>query len=128
MAKIIIIETEETGKLKAELKEGESPVTAKAIWEALPFEVEVDTWGEEIYFSIPVDLKEENSVSVVGEGDLGYWPKGKCFCIFFGPTPLSKGEEIIPASPVNIFGKISGDAKVFKKVPSGTKIKVIREE
>ena len=128
MAKIIIIETKETGKIKAIFTEDKSPVTAQAIWDALPLEAAVDTWGEEIYFSIPVDLKEENSVSVVKEGNLGYWPKGKCFCIFFGPTPLSRGKEIIPASPVNIFGKVSGDAKVFKKVPSGAKIKISREK
>lgn len=128
MAKIIIIETEATGKIKAELREDENPITAQAIWNALPIEAKVDTWGDEIYFSIPVDLKEENSVSVVKEGNLGYWPKGRCFCIFFGPTPMSKGEEIIPASPVNLFGKVMGDARVFKKVFAGAKIKVMREE
>lgn len=128
MAKIIIIETEATGKIKAELRENENPITVQAIWDALPIEAKVDTWGDEIYFSIPVDLKEENSVSVVKEGNLGYWPKGRCFCIFFGPTPMSKGEEIIPASPVNLFGKVMGDARVFKKVFAGAKIKVMREE
>lgn len=127
MAKTIIIETKETGKIKAELREDGNPITAQAIWDALPIEAEVATWGDEIYFSIPVVLKEENAVSIVEEGELGYWPEGKCFCIFFGPTPLSKGEEIVPASPVNIFGKVMGDAGVFKKVSSGAKIKVTRE-
>jgi uncharacterized protein len=96
--------------------------TAQKIWEALPITGSANTWGDEIYFSIPVKVGVENAKAVVLEGDLGYWPPGNAFCIFFGPTPASHGEEIKPASPVNVFGKIIGDPKVFKKVRSGAKI------
>jgi len=93
--------------------------TADAIWEALPISAAGNTWGDEIYFSIPVKLQEENAQAVVSLGDLGYWPRGHAFCIFFGPTPVSRGQEIRPASPVNIFGRVVGDPKVFKKVRDG---------
>jgi hypothetical protein len=106
-------------KTSAELNDSK---TARKIWEALPIEGSVNTWGDEIYFSIPVKVGLENAKAVVSEGDLGYWPPGNAFCIFFGPTPASEGEEIRPASPVNVFGKIIGDPKIFKKVKSGAKI------
>ena len=102
--------------------------TAQKIWEALPIEGSVNTWGDEIYFSIPVNVGLENAKAVVLEGDLGYWPPGNAFCIFFGLTPASQGDEIRPASPVNIFGKVIGDPKVFKKVSSGAKIIVEKSE
>jgi uncharacterized protein len=106
-------------KVSAELNDSK---TAQKIWEALPITGSANTWGDEIYFSIPVKVGLENAKAVVLEGDLGYWPPGNAFCIFFGPTPASHGEEIKPASPVNVFGKIIGDPKVFKKVRSGAKI------
>jgi hypothetical protein len=96
--------------------------TADAIWEALPIEARGNTWGDEIYFSIPVKLGPENGQEVVQLGDLGYWPPGTAFCIFFGPTPASRGSEIRPASPVNVFGRVDGDPTVFRRVPGGTKI------
>ena len=96
--------------------------TAQKIWDALPIEARANTWGDEIYFSIPVHLGEENAQAVVDLGDLGYWPPGNAFCIFFGRTPASHGDEIRPASPVNVLGKVEGDAKIFKKVRSGTRI------
>ena len=111
--------TVEDIKISAELNNSE---TAQNIWDALPIEGSVNTWGDEIYFSIPVNVELENAKAVVSEGDLGYWPPGNAFCIFFGLTPASQGDEIRPASPVNIFGKIIGDSKVFKKVSSGAKI------
>jgi len=111
--------TTEDLKVDASLNNSE---TAQNIWDALPIESRVNTWGDEIYFSIPVDVGLENAKAVVSEGDLGYWPPGNAFCIFFGLTPASQGDEIRPASPVNIFGKIIGDPKVFKKVSSGAKI------
>lgn len=100
--------------------------TAKAIWEALPLSAKAETWGDEIYFSIPLNLKEEEPRDVVELGDLGYWPPGQAFCIFFGPTPSSRGNEIRPASVVNVFGRLVGDPKVFKKVRSGTTVRVTR--
>jgi hypothetical protein len=100
--------------------------TARLVWDALPLGVAGETWGDEIYFSIPVKAKPEKAVETVSMGDLGYWPPGTAFCIFFGPTPMSRGSEIRPASPVNVFGKIVGDAAVFKKVRAGTQVRVER--
>jgi uncharacterized protein len=98
--------------------------TAQAIWEALPITGRANLWGDEIYFSIPLRLKLEAGRELVSIGDLGYWPEGNAFCIFFGRTPVSQGDEIRPASPVTVFGKVIGNATVFKKVAAGTKITV----
>ena len=117
--------TIEDFKVGASLDDSE---TAKKIWEALPIKSRVNTWGDEIYFSIPVNVGLENAKEVVSEGDLGYWPPGNAFCIFFGLTPASQGDEIRPASPVNIFGKVIGDSKVFKKISSGAKIIIEKDE
>ena len=122
--KKITIITEEL-KVNASLNNNE---TAQKIWDALPIEGSVNTWGDEIYFSIPVNIGSENAKEVVLEGDLGYWPPGSAFCIFFGLTPASQGDEIRPASAVNVFGKIIGDSKVFKKVSSGAKIIIEKGE
>jgi hypothetical protein len=111
------------GAVEAEA-ELNNTATAQAIWEALPMEGHVNLWGDEIYFSIPVSLQLEAGQEVVGTGDLGYWPDGNAFCIFFGPTPGSRGNEIRPASPSAVFGKVMGDAMVFKKVAAGTTITV----
>jgi uncharacterized protein len=102
--------------------------TAKAIWKALPINARASTWGDEIYFGIPVHLGEEDAKEVVDLGEVGYWPPGNAFCIFFGRTPASHGDEIRPASPVNVFGKIEGDPKVFKKARSGAAILLERVE
>lgn len=98
--------------------------TADAIWEALPLSAAGNTWGDEIYFGIPVRLQAENAQAVVSLGDLGYWPAGNAFCIFFGPTPVSRGQEIRPASPVNVFGRVIGDPTEFKKVRDGETVTV----
>jgi len=101
--------------------------TADAIWSALPIEARANTWGDEIYFSISVEaVLEKDAQEVVQLGDLGYWPPGTAFCIFFGPTPTSHGDEIRPASAVNIVGKVQGDPKAFKQVASGAKIVIER--
>src|SRR5688572_724854 len=102
--------------------------TAQAIWSALPIEARGSTWGDEIYFAIPVDKGEEDAKAVVDLGDLAYWPPGKAFCIFFGPTPASHGDECRPASPVNVVGKIDGDPTTFKRVPSGARVVLAKEE
>jgi len=99
--------------------------TSNAIYKALPIEGIVNTWGDEIYFSIPVVLDlEKDAKEVVKMKDLGYWPSGNAFCIFFGPTPISKENEIRPASKVNVFGQIIGDIKILKNIKAGSKIKV----
>lgn len=99
---------------------------ARKIWEALPLRARASTWGDEIYFDIPVDCAPENPQETVELGDLGYWLQGSCFCIFFGPTPMSRGDEIRPASAVEVFGKLEGDPKEFKKVDSGASVTVER--
>jgi len=91
--------------------------TATKVAEALPIKASFNTWGDEIYFSIPVAESLENSAKeVVNVGDLGCWPPGKAFCIFFGQTPASQPGKIMPASAVNVIGKVLGDATQFKKV------------
>jgi len=101
--------------------------TAQRIWEALPIEERANLWGEEIYFAIPVKAGlEQGSREVVSEGELGYWPTGHAFCIFFGPTPASQGDEIRAASAVNIIGKILSDPKVFLRVKDGAKVTLER--
>jgi hypothetical protein len=109
----------------AELKDG---AAGDKLWDALPISNNGSTWGDEIYFGIPVDIKPENPQATVEMGDLGYWEPGSAFCIFFGPTPMSRGDEIRPASPVEVLGKIIGDPKVFKNVRSGTKVVIEKAE
>ena len=121
----IRIITPSAGEVQAELSE-ENPRTARAIWEALPIEARANTWGDEIYFSIPVDVGVENPKEIVEMGDLGYWPPGNAFCIFFGPTPASRGDEIRPASSVNVVGRVLGDPMVFKMVRGGEKVTLER--
>ena len=101
--------------------------TASAIAAALPIEASGNTWGDEIYFGIPVDAGLEEGQEVVELGDLGYWPPGRAFCIFFGRTPASRGDEIRPASAVTVIGRVEGDATVFKQVASGTAITIEKE-
>ena len=122
------------GPVEAEA-EMNSSSTAQAIWNALPFSSTAQRWGDEVYFSIPVSLEAESQKEVVDMGDLGYWPPGTAFCIFFGPTPASRGDEIRPASPgdeirpaspVNVFGKLTGSPEMFRKVKEGSRIKVER--
>ena len=124
MAREIVIQAGSV-KMDAELNDTKA---ADAIWEALPIEGRGSRWGEEIYFSIPVQCKQEKPQEVVEVGDLAYWPPGSAFCIFFGPTPASSGDEPSAASAVTVFGKVKGDAKEFGKVRSGEKVTVTRKE
>ena len=114
----IIIENEKIGQIKAKLLTDKNPETCKAIWDNLPFELNLSRWGEELYGEIPVSIDKENSQVDCEVGDIGYWPDGKGFCIFFGPTPVSKDGKPKAASPVNIFAKIEGDAKIFNQFSS----------
>ncbi len=107
-------------KVEGELNDSE---TAQLIGKALSIEARANLWGEEIYFGIPVKSGPEvGAREVVSPGELGYWPPGHAFCIFFGPTPASRGDEIRAASAVNIIGKILSDPKVFRNVRDGVKI------
>ncbi len=111
-----------TGEVSVEAELNESK-TAQLIWENLPIEGKSNLWGEEIYFSIPVKAEAEPGArEVVSAGELGYWPPGHAFCIFFGPTPASRGDEIRAASAVNPIGRVISDPKVFRKAKEGAKI------
>jgi hypothetical protein len=96
--------------------------TADAIWKALPITAQANTWGDEIYFSIPVKIELEQGQEVVGLGDLGYWPPGSAFCIFFGLTPMSRNNEIRPASAVTVFGRVTGNPAILKRIKPGMQI------
>jgi hypothetical protein len=100
--------------------------TAEQILSKLPIESDFSTWGDEIYFPIPVKMGAENSKDIVELGEIAYWPPGNAFCIFYGATPGSTGDEIRPASAVNPLGRINGDPKIFKKL--STKSNHIRIE
>jgi hypothetical protein len=111
-------------KVEAQLNESK---TARLIWEALPIEAEANLWGEEIYFPTLVQTGQEKGArEVVSAGELGYWPPGHAFCIFFGPTPASRGNEIRAASSVNVIGKVVSDPKVFLKAKEGERIRIER--
>ena len=103
--------------------------TAERIWDALPIESTVNTWGQEIYFSVPVQcdlgLEARDRMEI---GEVAYWPTGSAFCIFFGRTPASKGDEPRAASPVNPIGRCEGDIKVFRQIREGHAIRVERIE
>lgn len=90
--------------------------TAEEIWNVLPIEAGGQLWGKEIYFTIPLQLEQEDPQEVVEPGTLAYWPQGSGFCIFWGPTPVSREEECRPYSPVNVFGKLEGDLSLLDTV------------
>ncbi len=119
MAQKIVIKTE-SNVFEAELNDS---MTGKAIYGALPIRAKAQRWGGEIYFNIPVSCElEEDSREVLEEGELGYWPPGQAFCIFFGPTPASGGDEIRAASAVNIVGRMKGDLSGLWDVPDGAEV------
>ena len=102
---------------------------AETVRQQIPFSSQVNRWGEEIYFSTPIDEELESEArAVVDKGDVGYWPPGKAIAIFFGPTPASTGEECRPASPVNVFARIRGDMSLLSSVPAGSRVLVSLEE
>jgi hypothetical protein len=122
MKRIVI----KAGQVEARAELNES-ATAGAIWQALPIEGSANTWGEEIYFRIPVSQNlETDARELVQLGDLAYWPQGEAFCIFFGATPISDSGEIRPASAVNIVGQLLDDPKGFLSIASGTSLRIER--
>ena len=115
-----------SGKVSVKAGLNDSP-TSEEIWKVLPLNCSANRWGDEIYFGIPVKMKEEPSAKAdVNVGDLAYWAPGNAFCIFFGPTPASNTDKPRAASPVNLIGKISDDASLFRSIKSGSKITIER--
>lgn len=116
------------GQVNAQATLYDNP-TAEAIWAALPFTARGNRWGGEIYFEIPVRLPQAaDARDLLEAGELGYWPVGHAFCIFWGPTPASRGDEIRAYSPVNVFGRLVEDPNVFDQTPDGVQVIVERKE
>ena len=112
------------GRLMLEAELLDTP-TAKSIAAALPVTASVMTWGEEVYFDVPVDVKREaDARAVVTAGEIAYWPDGTAIAIGFGRTPVSQGDEIRLASPVNIWARALSDVKALKAVKAGTRVTV----
>jgi len=99
--------------------------TAQEIWESLPIEGTANVWGDEVYFEIPVDMPQEPAARQdMEEGELGYWPIGRAFCIFFGRTPVSTNDQPRAYSPVNPLGKMIGDATILRSVGEGDRVTI----
>jgi hypothetical protein len=102
--------------------------TARLVWDALPIDGRANVWGDEIYFGIPVEAAlEPDARAEVAVGELAYWPAGRAFCVFFGPTPASVDDEPRAASPVNILGRVLGDATRLRGVEQGASVRIIRD-
>ena len=102
--------------------------TANAVWDALPIIGRAQTWGDEIYFSVPIKVeKAVDAVETVEKGAVAFWPPGNALCLFCGPTPVSQGDEIRPASAVNVVGKIDNAETTLAKIEDGDKVEVIHE-
>ena len=117
----IIISTENL-RMEAILAEGSS---ADIFWNTLPITGQANTWGDEIYFNVNLQMPlDDNASDIVESGDIAFWPPGSAFCIFFGRTPASLGDEVRAASAVNVLGKIDGDEREFRSVPSGEEVRL----
>jgi uncharacterized protein len=107
----------------------EDTPTAQKLWDALPIEGQANLWGEEIYFEIPLSAAQEPEArQEVPPGTIAFWPAGNAFCIFFGPTPVSRGDMPRAYSPVNVLGKITGDLAPLKDVPQGASVRLERAQ
>lgn len=119
-AKILIT----AGKVSVEAELSNTPC-AEAIINALPLTATANEWGDEFYFEVPLHMPpDESATRTVQVGDIGYWPPGNAIAIFFGPTPLSSGPEPVPASEVNLVGKIIGDAKKLRPAKGASTIRI----
>ncbi len=111
----MVIENKEVGRLKIRLYKEKTPRTIEKIENALPLEITLSRWGDELYGTIPVDAEPENPQEECEIGEVAYWLDGPAFCIMFGRTPASRGPKPRLISPGNVFGKIEGDPSIFKK-------------
>lgn len=103
--------------------------TAKAVAAALPISSSVLTWGEEVYFDVPLEVKREaDARAVIVPGEIAFWPQGPAIAIGFGRTPISKGNETRLASPCNVFAKAIGNVKALAKIKTGAKVEVTAVE
>lgn len=118
----VIVQIQKIKDIDLELDDTTSPKTVRSFLENLPFTVGVNLWAEEIYTEeSPINVAAENAKSLVELNDVAYWPSGKAICLFFGPTPIGKENEIKPYSPVNVIGKIvNADKKILSKIKEGT--------
>lgn len=123
--KTIILKAKEIGEIKASLMVDKNPQTCKKFWDALPITVNLSSWGDELYGSIPVGIDPENSQTAFEIGDIAYWLQGSGFCILYGPTPASIEDEPRLISAGNHLAKIEGDSSVFKGL-SGLKLTIER--
>ena len=122
MKHLVQLEIKNSSTILLELDDQNSPKTVKTFMNSLPFTVELNVWGEEIYTSpSPIAIGEENPQSPVSLNDVAYWPSGKAICLFYGPTPIGIKGEITPASPVNVIGKIKTPDKSLLKIADGKK-------
>ena len=125
--KIIVEFTDLNEEIGIELNDESAPKTVKAILEKLPIEVMINRWGDELYTEPTlVKVGTENAKSTVNLMDVAYWPQGNALCLFYGPTPISSGNEIKPYSPVNVIGRIISKENIAKKVDDSTKV-IIRK-
>lgn len=121
--KLIVELPEIDAEVSVELDDKQAPKTVHAILEKLPIKVKINRWGDELYTDpMPVKVEEENAKSLVNLLDVAYWPQGQGLCLFFGPTPISKGNEIKPYSPVNVIGKIVSRENIARKVNDSTTV------
>ena len=114
--KTIILKAKEIGEIKATLLTATAPKTCAKFWQALPLEVNLSTWGDELYGTIPVDIDAENPREEFEVGDIAYWLQGSGFCILYGRTPASTSNKPRLISPGNCFAKIEGDVSIFKSL------------
>ncbi|MEN3009403.1 MAG: cyclophilin-like fold protein [Candidatus Bipolaricaulaceae bacterium] len=122
----VLIRSPRVGEVRAVLEEGRAPKTVAALRRALPLKATARRWGQEVYFATPVAVELEGGAEVVEKGAIGYWPPGRALCFFFGPTPASRNpQEIRPASPVTVVGRILGDPAALDRVQDGDPIEVL---
>jgi hypothetical protein len=124
MSKQIKIISKSIGEAYAELRDDLNPKTCEAIWKSLPLEGIARRWGDEVYFDVGLNIELENPLQEVEIGDVAFWPPGRAICIFFGLTPVSRGNKPRAYSPVNVFARIIGDLRIFRRVEDGERIRI----